>query len=479
MTGGEIRRLAGAGVAAVGLRQVAIRGLGLAGTVVLAHLLVPRDIGTVAFGTALVTVFGFVGDSGMGAGLIRGERTPERDDLRSFLGLQLLVTTVLAIVTIAIGLQAGLVGRVTALMVLALPVAAFRTPGVVMYERNLRYQPLVLIELIETVVFYAWAIGTVALGWGVWGLASASPVRAAVGAVIMNLRSPAGFLLPGLAWRRVRGLLSFGLQYQAVNAVALARDQGLNVGTAALAGVAVLGLWSLAYRILQLPFLLFDSVWRVSFPAMSRLLAAKEDVAPIMERGLGLAALITGALLAILVGTTPALVPAVFGSQWTPAAAVIPWSALGLMFGGPISVATSGYLYAIGDSWSVLLSAIVQTAAWFIVTFALLNVLGVQALGAGWMVASVVEAAVLANRTRRHLKLEFFRPLALPAALAAVASVSGWFVADRLGPNLASAAAAALLAAAIYGAGMLVLRRPQVMDAAALGRRSFTSLGRA
>ena len=479
LTGSEIRRLAGAGVAAVGLRQLAIRGIGLLGTVVLAHLLLPRDIGAVAFGTALVTVFGFVGDSGIGAGLIRGPHAPVRDDLRSFLGLQLLVTSILAAITIAVGWPFGVVGQVTALMVISLPLAAFRTPGVILYERNLRYQPLVVIELIETVVFYAWAIGTVLAGWGVWGLASAAPVRAAVGAVIMNLRSPAGFLLPGLAWSRIRGLLRFGLQYQAVNAVALGRDQGLNLGTAAVAGIAVLGLWSIAYRILQVPFLLFDSVWRVSFPAMARLLAEKEDVAPIMERGLGLAALVTGALLAALVGSTPALVPAVFGPQWTPAASVIPWSALGLMFGGPVSVATSGYLYAIGDSGSVLFSAVVQTLAWFVVTFALLHVLGVQALGIGWMVASVVEAVVLASRTRRHLRLHFLRQLALPAALAMLAAALGWILADRIGASLLSAVAAAALAAAVYGVGMVVFRRSQVVDAAALGRRSLSSLGHA
>jgi len=478
LTGPQVRRRAGTALAAVGLRQLAIRAIALGGTVVLARLLVPHDFGAVAIGTTLVSVFGFVGDSGIGAGLIRGARAPERSDLQSFLGLQLLVTSILALATAAVGIPNGVVGRVTALMVASLPVAAFRTPAVILFERELRYQPLVIIELIETLVFYAWAIATVVAGWGVWGLASAAPVRAIVGAILINLRSPAGFMLPRLSWGRLRGLLRFGIQYQAVNAVALVRDQGVNLGTAAIGGVSMLGIWSLAYRILQVPFLLFDAVWRVSFPAMARLLAAGEEPRPIMERGLAMAAMITGGMLAALVGSTPALVPAVFGHQWSGTTPVIPWAAAGLMFGGPISVATAGYLYAVGDSAAVLLSAAVQALVWFGVAFPLLPHLGVQAVGIGWFASSLAEAIVLVWRTRRHGSLHVLRHLALPAVFAAAAAAVGWLAASDLGPNLVATVAGALTATVLYGAGMVVFRRALLMDAVALGRRSLVSLGR-
>jgi polysaccharide transporter, PST family len=475
LSGAEVRRRAGAGIAALGIRQVAVRGIALAGTVVLAHQLVPHDLGAVAIGTSLVTVFGFAGDAGIGAGLIRGARAPERADLQSFLGLQLAVTLLLALVTAALAWPSGEVGRITALMVASLPVTAFRTPGLVEFERGLRYQPLVVIELVETIVFYAWAIATIAAGWGVWGLASATPVRAVVGTVIMNLVSPSGFLLPRLSWGRIRGLLKFGLQYQAVNGVALARDQGVNLGTAVIGGVAVLGLWSLAYRIMQVPFLVFEALWRVSFPAMARLLATGEDAAPIMERGLAMAGLVAGGLLAALVGSTPALIPAVFGHQWSPVSAVIPWAALGLMFGGPVSVATGGYLYAVGDSRSVLVSAILQTLAWFMFAFALLPSLGIRAIGIGWLAASIVEAVVLTRSTRRHIRIDVFRRLVLPAAVAALAATAGWLAAAYLGATVVSTLCGAGVAGLLYLAVMLALRRGLVLEVWALSWRSLRS----
>jgi O-antigen/teichoic acid export membrane protein len=477
LTAAEVKRLAAASVAAVGLRQVAIRLIGLGGTIVLARLLLPRDFGVVAIGTALVMVFTFAGDAGIGAGLIRGPKAPAREDLASVLGLQLLVTVALAAITAVVALNFGLVGRVTTLMVASLPFVAFRAPGVILYERNLRYQPLVLIELLETMAYYVWAVGTVLAGWGVWGLASASLARAILGAVVFSIWSPAGFLLPRFDWNRLRPLLGFGLQYQAVNGVALVRDQGLNIGTAAIAGVAVLGLWSLAYRILQVPFMLFDSLWRVSFPAMARLLATGENPAPIMERGLAMAALVTGGVLAGLVGSTPALVPVVFGHQWAPVVAVVPWAALGLMVGGPISVATAGFLYAKGDSSSVLLSAVVYTVIWLGVSFALLRILGVEALGIGWFISSIGEALVLATRTRRHMRMNFIAPLLVPAAFAVVGSLAGWIVASSLGANIVSMFAGGITGGVIYLAAMLVLRRQLVTEAFALGRRSLGLLG--
>lgn len=478
MSGEQIRRLASAGVAAVGLRQMAIRAIGLGGTVVLARLLTPRDFGAVAFGTALVMVFGFAADAGIGAGLIRGRHVPEREDLGAFLGLQVAISLVCVALTAIVALPLGQVGRVTTLMVLSIPIAAFRSPAVVVFERDLRYQRLVLVELAETVVFYCWAIATVLIGWGVWGLASATPVRATFGALLLNILSPAGFVRPLLSWKRVRNLLGFGVQYQAVAAVGLIRDQGLNVGIAAIAGVAVLGLWSLAYRILQLPFLLFDSVWRVSFPAMSRLIAAGEDTAPLINRGLALAGVVTGGMLCVLVGSTPSLIPSVFGHQWVEAGGIVPWAALGLMFAGPVSVATAGYLYAIGDSTSVLVSAALHTLAWLAVALPLLHVLGVRAVGLGWLVASIVEAAVLARSTRQHIPIEVMSALAMPAALASIGALAGWMTSTSLGPTFVSAVAGAVVAGALYLAGILALRRRALFDTLLLTRRAVMALVR-
>ena len=96
----------------------------------------------------------------------------------------------------------------------------------------------------------------------------------------------------------MRGILKFGAQFQAVQVTNLARDQAINIGTGAIGGVAMLGLWSLASRVMQVPFLLFTTLWRVTFPAMSRLVALGEKPRPVIERTARLGAFATGLILA-------------------------------------------------------------------------------------------------------------------------------------------------------------------------------------
>ena len=157
-------------------------------------------------------------------------------------------------------------------------------------ERQLSYRPLAVVEIVETICYFVWAIVTVSVGWGVWGLASASLVRALTGTAVCWLVLPSARLIPSLSWARVKPLLGFGFRYQAVGIATFLRDQGTNAAIAVFAGVSALGVWSVALRILQIPLLLITSLWRISYPGMSRLVAAKEDVGPTIERVVALTA---------------------------------------------------------------------------------------------------------------------------------------------------------------------------------------------
>ena len=59
----------------------------------------------------------------------------------------------------------------------------------------------------------------------------------------------------------------------------------------------------MAYRFIQIPFLLFESLWRITFPGMARLIEAGEDPRPVVERMLTRSAVLTGAIMCALVGS--------------------------------------------------------------------------------------------------------------------------------------------------------------------------------
>jgi O-antigen/teichoic acid export membrane protein len=472
---GEVRRRASAGLVIVGTRSVAIMVLGLLSNVVLARLLTPRDFGIAAAGLTFISLVGLLSDGGLGGGLIRRPTPPDLLELRALLGLQLCVTIGMAAAIGGVALQFGQGGRVVALMVCAMPLVAFQFPGKIQLERALRYRPLAFVEVSQVLAYQVTAIALVAAGAGVWGLAIGWFARAIVGAVVTTAVSPIRVLRPSLSWGRIRSLLAFGTRLQLVSGTVIARDQGLNAVIGGISGIATLGMYTLAKRLLEVPYLVLNTLWRISMPAMSQLLAAKQAPGPLIQRALSVASVGTGIVLVMLGGSGPGLVPGVFGEHWRAAAHVLPGACLGMFISGSISVATQGFLYAVGDAAAVLRAAAVSAVTVLGVTLALLPSLGVWAAGVGLFVASLFESAALLSSTRRHAEVEVGRIVAIPAVLVACAIAAGWQVANTTGQNLASGFAGAAVALSCFLAGMGVLRRAQLSDFLRVARRAIAN----
>ena len=87
----------------------------------------------------------------------------------------------------------------------------------------------------------------------------------------------------------------------------------------AIGGERLLGYWSVAYRLMQLPFWVLQALWRVSYPMMARLRAHGEDTRLTVERFARVTALVSGAVLAPLAVSAHFVVPALFGATGLPA----------------------------------------------------------------------------------------------------------------------------------------------------------------
>jgi polysaccharide transporter, PST family len=477
LSAGEVRQRAVTGAAVDVLRGIGVRSIGLAGTLVLARLLTPYDFGIVAFGATLVTFANFLADGGIGSGLIRRIDPPTRDDLKALMAFQLVLSTALAVlISLPLLLAFGEAGEVVAVMTFALPLTAIRAPGVILLERQLSYRPLALVEIVESILYYGWAILLVLGGWGVWGLATASIVRAGAGSVVLLLLLSAARIGPSFSFERIKPLLGFGLKYQAVGVANLLRDQGTNAAIALCAGVSALGVWSVAFRILQVPLLFLGSLWRVSFPGMSRLVAAHGDVGATIERILGVVAVAAGLMLAPLVAATPALVPALFGDQWDAVVPVIPPACLHLMVMGSISVALLGYLWAMGEAGAVLRATLVGIPMMFAVMIPLLFVIGVPAVGFGWLASGVGEAAVLILTARKFVVFRTWSLVVPPTIFATLAASAGWTLSAQSDDTVLGGLAGALLAVAVYLLALLAFHRPHLVDCLRLFMRGARNM---
>jgi O-antigen/teichoic acid export membrane protein len=467
----DIRRRAVNGAALVVARGFLVRLLGFASYVVVARFVTPAEFGVFTFGAAIVTAGLFLSDAGMAAALVRQPEEPDHADLRAVQGLQLAVSGTFAALAMAAGAVIGGNGLVVATMTLSLPITTLRVPALTLMERHLDYRPLVAVEVAETLAYSVVVVAAVVAGAGVWGLAGAIVVRAAFGTLAMTRVGPVGFVAPSVDPPRVRPILRYGAKFQALGAVGVVNEQVYNPAVAAIAGVGALGIWGMAYRIMQLPQLIFISLRRVSYPAMARLIGAADDLRATVERSARLAALGSGAVLVPLAGCCSALVPLVFGAQWADAAEILPGLCLGLMIGGPVSVAVAAYLLAADRAGIVLKSAILRVVAMLAVALSLLPLIGVVALGLGYVAAAVVEAVVLGRAARRELGVRLGRTLAPSCLSALVAGAAGMALAAAIGPNVGGLVAGAVVSFGLFAAAQRVLSHEAILDALRLLRQ--------
>jgi len=475
----ELRRRASAGVLIVGSRGLVIAVVGFVGQVVLARLLTPADFGAVAVGLTFVVFINLFADGGIGASLIRRLKPPERGELEALSALQVSVAVALSLIVAALAPLFGRTGLVTAVVVASTPLLALQIPGRIVLERALEYRRLAAVEVAQVLVFNAWAIGWTLAGAGVWGVASATVVRSAVGVLAMAIATPAGRIWPHFSWRRTRPLIGFGLRFQAVTGLWLLREQGLNGAVAVVSGVSTLGLVSVARRLLEVPNLLLQSLQRVSFPAMSQLVARREGSAAQLERVVGLTVVAQGIILTGLAGSAAGLVPGLFGEQWRSAASVLPAACLGLGISGAISIGSQAYLFAVGDAKTVLLSGMLQVIALFSITVPLLPLVGVRAVGLGWLASSAVEAATLGTAIARRTGAHIGRCIAVPTAVGLLSGASGAAITAVLGSDLLAGVLGGLASAVLFIVLLLLTRRQLLVESVRFARLAVRAALRA
>lgn len=463
----DVGRRAVVGAVVDGLRAIGIRVFSLLGAIVTARLLTPYDFGLVAIGTTAFAFGTFLSDGGVGVALIRRREAPAPAELRALVAFQFGADILLVIVIAAVMLPFGIVGEVTTVIVASLPFGAFRAPAYILCERRLDFRPMAVIEVVETIAYYVWAIVTILQGWGVWGLATGFLVRQVVGLALLLALLPAGRVAPVASWSQIRPLLHFGFRYQAVGILQMLDDQIVNIAVATFGGVAVLGLWGVAWRILQIPISLFQALWRVSFPGMAKLVAAGEDVGPTIERVIGLVSIGTGALLAPLAASAGPWIEALLGGRWEHASTAIAPACLAMTFGVPVSVALAGYLWAIGSA-SIPMRATALGIPATLLVLALVPVIGVVAVGCSYIGASLVESVVFIWAAKRTATFTVGARLAVPVAITVLSGTSGWLVARSMGPDLGSALASSAVAVAVFVAGLGAVRRTDLSEALAL-----------
>ncbi|MEU4653992.1 oligosaccharide flippase family protein [Streptomyces sp. NPDC023723] len=228
--------------------------------------------------------------------------------------------------------------------------------------------------IIDALNFVTGTAVTLLLAFAGWGAMSF-----AVGAVVGNVVTLIGCWLaaPGTlkyGWDpgQARALLRFGLPLAGASMLALAVVNVDTMVAGATLGSVSLGFYVLAFNISGWPVrIISEAARRVSFAGFSRLAETPGALAQGFSRALGV--LITGTvpLCVLLAGLAEPVVRLVYGSQWTPAAAALPWlMVLGLIRIGSelaydclVAVGQRRSLFLVQGLWLVALIPVLLVAA--------------------------------------------------------------------------------------------------------------------
>ncbi len=254
----------------------------------------------------LVSILGYFSDIGLAASLIQKKEKVSVIDLRTTFSIQQLI------VLVSLGLMLILSpvlmnyyhiadnGKWLFYSLLtAFFLASLKTIPSVILERQVHFEVLAAVEVVETIVFYVVAVTLAWRGAGVMSYAWAVILRGVIGTGLIYYLAPWPI---GIAWSKssLKSLLSFGLPYQLNSLMAVVKDRFMNIALWRIVGpdgVGIIG-WAQTWSQKPLRFIM-DNVTRVTFPSYSRLQDNPDELKRAIEKTLFF---ITAATFPILAG---------------------------------------------------------------------------------------------------------------------------------------------------------------------------------
>ena len=464
-------------------RQVVMQCITFAGGVVLARTLGPGPFGLYIISLFVVGLFALLGDFGLAPSFIQRKAELTAHDLQvGFTLQQILITAMVAALFAVAPLlsrwlypgQPEVVWLVRALS-FNLYLSSWRTMSAIQLEREVKFGQLARIEVLETLLYQALAVGLSLAGCGTWSFVAAAMAQGLLGTVLIYAAAPWPVRLRW-DWPVARDLIRFGVPFQLQMILNGVGGWVTPLVVGRLVGPVGVGYLTWAAANGRKPLMVTDNIMRVGFPHVSRLQGDLAEVERLVVRYLTFSILPAGLWFAGIYCCVPAAVQWVYKPQWVPAswalvlyAAVLPIDMVGM-----VAAVT---LNALGRVPVATLVVTCRTVA---------NVLGAIGLVVWWPTANRINAVPVAYLVTSALSLPWMLAFIRPGALRRIAWSLGWMsvplviaIVIGLGTSLISAHAGLplqVLATGIatglaYACATLVMAPPWVRHLIARGFR--------
>ena len=277
------------------------------------------------------------------------------------------------------------------------------------------------------------------------------------------------FAMPTLQIAPIKPVLRFGLLIQATGLVLAVRDQAVIAGALAIAGTAAVGLWALAARFLAIPSIIVEALARVGYPAMARRLERGGDIRPFVTRFTAALSVGVGLVTVLVVSGAKPGIPALLGSKWEDVALALRPFRADYAFEGPVRVAASTYLYALGDA-GYLKTDIAQALVVVVSGLVLVALFEAPGLAVAYSLGAATRAVLLARTLHARHDIAVGRAVVIPTIAVAAVTVP-LFAASSEEPSFVQAALT-LTGGVAYCVLISLIYPRAVRDLIGLGRRA-------
>lgn len=468
LTVDQIKKRALSAFMSLAVRQVALRAIGFISiNLILAKLLSVQTLGIFNIATSIITFFSFFSDIGLAASLIQKKDEIKREDITTTFTIQQILVGILSI---AIILGAPLLGSfyqlddsgiwLVRILGISFFLSSLKVIPSVLLERELKFKPLVTVELVETIVFNVVLIVLAYRGMDIWSFSVAALLRGVIGVVLIYSLAPTriGF---GIKKEVAAQLLSYGIPYQANSLLALVKDRLVPLVVARMVGATGIGYVTWAQAMAFLPLEAMNIIIRITFPAFSRMQDDKESLGKAVEKSLFATTIAVFPALFGIGALLPSVVLYVVSSKWQPALSSFYFFAFST-FWASMSTTFTNVLNAIGYVKITLRLMILWTVLTWVLTPLLVLTFGFLGVAIASFIISftsvltiIIVKRILVIRVMEAIKLPLFASIIM-AVVVYWFSVA--FVRDRL-----TLAVAVVLGVVIYAGVIMALGRNKVL----------------
>lgn len=429
--------------------------LGLVANLIVTILLTPAIFGIYIAVLSIMAFFNYFSDIGLAASLIQKKDLTDEDVATTFTVQQILIVTVIAIGFVLTNTIVGFyrlpaegVYLYWALLV-GFFISSLKTIPSIFLERQIKFQKLVYVQIVESTVFYT-AVSVFALvGWGLHSFTVAILLRAVVGLVLIYSIS---FWRPqvGISLPHLRALLRFGIPFQASSFLALFKDDLIILYLGRVLGFEALGYIGWAKKWSDAPIrIIMDNVSRVLFPLVARFQDDREKLKNISERILSYQTSILAPIIIGMMVTVSMFIDVIPEyEKWSPALPIfyiLSISSLILSISAPFM----NLFNALGKVRITFTFMVILTIVNWITTPLFTAQFGMYGFPVAHLIVSITLSFLLL-KAKRLLRVRVLACISQPIISAVAMGVILFYVRQFLTPSMPAIAVLSIFGALIY-----------------------------